>query len=95
MALISINAPGATGFLYNNATGKARLCISAETDEFDTEILKNWRDEGFDVIYVPYDGGGKEYVAKLKSVKEGLGVGENYAVIGKSAFLTWIVLDRS
>ncbi|KAE8377364.1 hypothetical protein BDV26DRAFT_263688 [Aspergillus bertholletiae] len=81
MATISINAPGATGFLYNNASGKARLCISAETPDFDTETLRNWRDEGFDVLYVPYDGDGREYVARLKSVKEGLGVGENYAVL--------------
>lgn len=81
MATISINAPGATGFLYNNASGKARLCISAETPDFDTETLRNWRDEGFDVIYVPYDGDQREYVARLKSVKEGLGVGENYAVL--------------
>lgn len=83
MATISINAPGATGFLYNNASGKARLCISAETPDFDTETLRNWRDEGFDVIYVPYDGDQREYVARLKSVKEGLGVGENYAVLGE------------
>ncbi|KAE8355062.1 hypothetical protein BDV28DRAFT_155662 [Aspergillus coremiiformis] len=81
MATISINVPGATGFLYNNASGRARLCISAETSEFDTEILRTWRDEGFDVIYLPYDRGGKEYIARLKSVKDGLGVGENYAVM--------------
>ncbi|KAE8152186.1 hypothetical protein BDV25DRAFT_75028 [Aspergillus avenaceus] len=81
MATISISAPGASGFLYNNASGKARLCVSAETPEFDTEILRNWRDEGFDVIYVQYDGNGREYIARLKSVKEGLGVGENYAVL--------------
>jgi hypothetical protein len=84
MASISINAPGATGFIYNNANlGTARVCISAETPDFDTETLRAWADEGFDVVYAPYNNGGKEYEARLKSVKEGLGVGDNYAVIGK------------
>jgi hypothetical protein len=83
MATISIAAPGMTsGFLYNNGSNNARLCITAETAEFDTEIIQSWRDEGFDVLYLPYNDGGKEYEAQLKSVKEGLGVGENYAVIG-------------
>ncbi|GJP93527.1 hypothetical protein CBS147343_9632 [Aspergillus niger] len=82
MASISINAPGATGFIYNNANlGTARVCISAETPDFDTETLRAWADEGFDVVYAPYNNGGKEYEARLKSVKEGLGVGDNYAVI--------------
>ncbi|KAJ5819593.1 hypothetical protein N7474_005184 [Penicillium riverlandense] len=82
MATISISAPGASsGFLYNNGSNNARLCITAETAEFDSEIIQNWQDEGFDVLYLPYNGGGKEYEAQLKSVKDGLGVGENYAVI--------------
>lgn len=85
MATISINAPGASGFLYNNASNVARLCISAETPDFDSVFLREWQDEGFEVVYIPYNGGGKEYEQQLRSVKEGLGVGENYAVLG--AFL--------
>ncbi|PLN83224.1 dienelactone hydrolase [Aspergillus taichungensis] len=81
MATISINAPGASGFLYNNASNVARLCISAETPDFDSVFLREWQDEGFEVVYIPYNGGGKEYEQQLRSVKEGLGVGENYAVL--------------
>lgn len=85
MATISISAPGMnSGSLYNNGSNNARVCITAETAEFDSETIRNWQDEGFDVIYLPFNGGGKEYENQLKSVKEGLGVGENYAVIGKS-----------
>jgi hypothetical protein len=92
MATISISAPGASsGFLYNNGSNNARLCITAETAEFDTEIIQNWQDEGFDVLYRPFNGGGKEYESQLKSVKDGLGVGENYAVIG---ICSWIVIWR-
>ncbi|KAJ6115304.1 hypothetical protein N7486_001082 [Penicillium sp. IBT 16267x] len=82
MASISINAPGlSNGLLYNNGDNNARLCITAETGEFDIETIKNWQEEGFDVVYLPLNEGGKDYEARLRSVKEGLGVGENYGVI--------------
>lgn len=84
MASISINAPGASGFIYNNANlGTARVCITAETEEFDTQTIRAWADEGFDVVYVPFNNGGKDYAARLRTVKDGLGVGDNYAIIGK------------
>lgn len=82
MANVSINIPGASGFLYSGGRGAARLCISAETDDFDSETVRSWRDEGFDVVYVPANCDEKEYISRLRSVKEGLGVGENYAVLG-------------
>jgi hypothetical protein len=83
MALLSINAGGASGgFLYNSSLAKTRVCITAETPDFDTAFIRQWQDEGFEVMYLPYNGGGKEYTSQLKSVKEGLGVGVNYAVIG-------------
>ncbi|PWY75526.1 dienelactone hydrolase [Aspergillus heteromorphus CBS 117.55] len=82
MASISISAPGASGFLYNNHNlGTARLCITAETADFDNETIRGWADEGFDVVYVPYNNGGKEYEGRLRSVKDGLGVGDNYGII--------------
>lgn len=84
MATVSISAPGLSGgLLYNNGSNNARVCVTSETGEFDMETIKNWQDEGFDVVYVALDGGGKEYESRLRGVKEGLGVGENYAVIGK------------
>lgn len=94
MATISINTGSPSGFLYNSGSGTARLCITAETQDFDTETLRLWQDEGFDVIYIPYEGGEKEYTARLRSVKEGLRVGENYAVIGEAAFTSASWLRR-
>lgn len=88
MAAISINTGGASGFLYNSGSGTARLCITAETEDFDNETLRSWQDEGFDVVYVPYEVGVKEYITRLRSVREGLGVGENYAIIGMSLSLS-------
>ncbi|KAJ5691945.1 hypothetical protein N7462_001368 [Penicillium macrosclerotiorum] len=82
MATVSISAPGlSNGLLYNNGNNNARVCVTAETGEFDIETIKNWQEEGFDVVYLPLDGGGKDYESRLRSVKEGLGVGENYAVV--------------
>ncbi|OJJ50622.1 hypothetical protein ASPZODRAFT_56374 [Penicilliopsis zonata CBS 506.65] len=81
MATISINTGGGSGFLYNNSSGTARLCVTAETGDFDNELLRSWQDEGFDILYVPYEGDDKEYTMRLRSVREGLGVGENYAVM--------------
>lgn len=96
MATISISAPGmSSGFLYTNGNNNARLCITAETADFDTETIKNWQDEGFDVIYLPYGDGGKDYGNRLMGVKEGLGVGENYAVVGAYLFQAEIEANRN
>ncbi|OXV11381.1 hypothetical protein Egran_00858 [Elaphomyces granulatus] len=67
MATISINT-GNQGFLANSFvqhSNPARLCISAETEDFDTETLLNWQNEGFEIAYVPYGDGGKEYLSRL------------------------------
>ncbi|OKL61698.1 hypothetical protein UA08_02178 [Talaromyces atroroseus] len=84
MAAISINTPG-NGLVYNtflnSQLSTPRLCITSEEGEFDTETIRNWQNEGFEVTYVPLDGGGKEYAARLESMKEGLRVGEQYAII--------------
>jgi hypothetical protein len=100
MASISINTPG-NGLVYNtflnSQLSTPRLCVTSEEEEFDTETIRNWQNEGFEVTYVPLDGGGKEYTARLENMKEGLRVGEQYAIIGSYlillfAFLRVIVL---
>jgi hypothetical protein len=87
MATISINTGNqGTGFLAGSFVQHqkpARLCISAETEDFDNETILNWQNEGFEVAYVPYGDGGKEYLARLNPVKESLGVGDSYAIIGR------------
>ncbi|EED14271.1 dienelactone hydrolase [Talaromyces stipitatus ATCC 10500] len=84
MATISINTPG-NGLVYNtflnSQLSTPRLCITSEEEEFDTETIRNWQNEGFDVTYVPLNEGGKDYASRLESVKEGLRVGESYAII--------------
>ncbi|KAH8689910.1 hypothetical protein BGW36DRAFT_307799 [Talaromyces proteolyticus] len=84
MASITINAPG-NGLVYNTflntQLSTPRLCITSEEDEFDAETIRNWQNEGFDVSYVPLNEGGKDYLNRLENLKDGLGVGEQYAIV--------------
>ncbi len=60
-----------------------RLYVTAEDDDFDEVTLQDWRAEGFNVAYVPLGAGGEEYAERLDSLKNaGLGVGEQFAIIG-------------
>jgi hypothetical protein len=70
------------GWLSFNASTPI-LYVTAEDDEFDTETLQAWCDEGFMVKYLPMGKDGKQYVKKLHSLGEGLSIGERYAVVGQ------------
>ncbi|KAF2085563.1 hypothetical protein K490DRAFT_75167 [Saccharata proteae CBS 121410] len=64
---------------WNAATPK--VYITAESDDFDEYTIQAWAEEGFDVTYVPFRDGGKQYVKTLHSLGENLGVGGQYAVV--------------
>lgn len=88
MDTININTPGNGGPVYNtflnSQLSTPRLCITSEEEDFDRKTIRNWQNEGFEVTYLPLNEGGKEYAARLEAVKEGLRVGESYAIIGIS-----------
>ncbi len=72
------------GFLSNNFPhASPHLYFTAEDDDFDDLTLEEWRDEGFDVAYVPMGKGGKEYRERLNGLSTGLGIGETFGIIGK------------
>jgi hypothetical protein len=52
------------------------------TSEFDVETLRAWRDEGFEVKYLPMGKGGKQYVQTLHHLGDGMSIGERYAIVG-------------
>lgn len=81
MATLKIH--GGSAFLNWRAT-TPRLYVTAESDDFDDLTLQAWRDEGFEVNYLPFGDGGKQYVKTLHSLKDGLGVGGTYAIVGIS-----------
>jgi hypothetical protein len=73
------------GFLSNSFPhSPPRLYFTAEDDDFDDETLREWREEGYEVAYVPMGRGGKVYGERLNALsRAGLGVGETFAIIGK------------
>jgi len=76
-----------TGGSFLSSFGKTtpRLYITAETDtiqEFDQITLKHWRDEGFDVIYLPFGQGGKAYRKELEAIKDNMSLSNSFGMIG-------------
>jgi hypothetical protein len=72
-------------FLTSFNTTVPKLFITAETDtvaEFDQMTLRHWREEGFDVTYVPMGKGGKRYIETMKSIPNSLPLGEYFGIIG-------------
>ncbi|KAF2457479.1 hypothetical protein BDY21DRAFT_285916 [Lineolata rhizophorae] len=59
-----------------------RLHITAESDEFDPEFIQHWKEEGFDVSYLPFTTGKeREFIEELKHLPDDLELGEAYALI--------------
>lgn len=66
-----------------------KLYFTAESDDFDALTLAEWRDEGFQVEYVPMGDGGDEYVRKLERLaKRNLAPCETFGIVGESAPLS-------
>lgn len=90
VGIISSNGPNHNdpGFLSSDfPKSSPKLYITAESDEFDLLTLGEWRDEGFDVDYIPMGDGGNEYRVKLGSLsRTNLGPCETFGIIG--SFLT-------
>jgi hypothetical protein len=67
-------------FSWNNAC--PRLVLTSDTPDFDHGIIDQWKDEGFQVAYLPYDGDRKDYHNKLQHLADRLELGEKYAIVG-------------
>ncbi|KAL0259518.1 hypothetical protein SLS55_005255 [Diplodia seriata] len=78
--MATLKVHGGSAFLNWRATTPC-LYVTAESDDFDDSTLQAWREEGFDVHYLPFGDGGKQYVKTLHSLKDGLGVGGTYAIV--------------
>ena len=83
MPVVQTLAAG-NNFLTSFNTTVPKLFITAETDdvsEFDQVALRQWRDEGFDVTYIPFVHGGRPYANTLQELPKSMGIGEGYAII--------------
>ena len=65
-----------------NMSSQSRLVITAEDEDFDPETLSHWRDEGFNVTYLPYLGNAKKYERQVHHLADPLALSEKYAIIG-------------
>ncbi|KAK4988544.1 hypothetical protein LTR50_003839 [Elasticomyces elasticus] len=82
MATRGITTFGEPFFTQLDAHKTPCLILSAETDDFDDELLQQWREEGFNVQYVPLAEGGGAYIRRLHDVANGMvGVSEHYAIV--------------
>ncbi len=59
-----------------------RLVLIADTDDFDDTIIRNFKDEGYDVTYMPFDGDKKAFRNRLSHLADPLDLGEKYAIVG-------------
>lgn len=81
MASSSSNEPF---FKHLHTSQTNHVLLTAETDDFDDEITRRWKDQGFQVIYVPFGDGGGEYIRRLHGVAgRSVGVSERYAIVGE------------
>ncbi|KAF3762717.1 hypothetical protein M406DRAFT_294452 [Cryphonectria parasitica EP155] len=71
------------GFLSDDfPRNPPKLYVTAESDDFDNLTLAEWRDEGFQVEYVPMGDGGDDYVRKLERLaKKNLGPCETFGIV--------------
>ncbi|KAK3330020.1 dienelactone hydrolase [Apodospora peruviana] len=72
------------GFLSDDfPRNPPKLYITAEFDEFDPQTLAQWRNEGFNVTYLPMGDGGEAYLRKLRFLhhKKDLGPCETFGII--------------
>ena len=59
-----------------------RLVLTADGPEFNSTILSNWKDEGYQVTYLPFAQNKKEYINQLNHLADPLESGETYAIVG-------------
>lgn len=58
-----------------------RLIIASDTEDFDEDIFDHFRQEGFQVSYLYYDGNRNAFNNTLEHASDNLELGENYAIV--------------
>lgn len=76
-----------------NVSKTPYIFLTAETDDFDEDIIAAWQEEGFVTTYVPYGDGGRDYINRMHAAPDqAVGLNDQYAIVG-SFFppLAWTV----
>lgn len=60
------------------------IVLTADDRAFDPATITQWKEEGFQVSYLPFRGSRKEYIREIDHLPDPLELGEKYAVVGRS-----------
>merc|ERR1711939_216440 len=87
---------GGTPVSWRWETQQARLIIASDTDDFDETIISHFRQEGFQISYLAYDGNRAAFPNTLQHAADNLELGEHYAIVayGDAATLALEVAIR-
>ncbi len=59
-----------------------KLVVTAEDPTFDEATLQKWKEEGFNVSYLPFGNSRERYAHTIEHLSDPLALGENYAIVG-------------
>lgn len=63
-------------------TPQPRLVLTAEDPSFDSVTIQKWKDEGYNVTYLPFTGSRRDFERNLQHLADPLEMGEKYAIVG-------------
>lgn len=69
---------------FNWSNVQPRIVVTSDTDDFDEDVLENFREEGYQIWYMPYSGDKAAYNNQLQHLADPLDMGELYAIVGTS-----------
>ena len=64
---------------------RPKLVVTAEELTSVEATSQKWREEGFEVSYLPFDRSRKQYAHAIEHLSDPLPLGENYAIVGPLA----------
>lgn len=56
--------------------------ISNLNEDFDPTTIDHFKEEGFAVAYLPFNGDAKDYYRSLQRLADPLELGDKYAIVG-------------
>jgi hypothetical protein len=76
------NAQDKNWFNHLNQTKIPNLVLTAETDDFDEEIIRQWREEGFNTAYVPLSNNVNAFIDQIHRTGDSFGPSQYYGIVG-------------
>lgn len=76
-----VNGSSSSRMHFSWSPATPRLIVTSDTDDFDDEIISHFKDEGFQIWYMPYAGDKQAYHNQLQHLADPLELGETYAIV--------------